>query len=132
MLTQEQIDKINSQCPYEQGIFIQPYGIPTDIKELVVYGRYETGGITGGSCWGTERHYYTEDAPKDRMKVLDLVLKELKPNITFLEYREISELIHDNSERDEGDYYGNCKDWKIEYIILSELYNLLATWEEEK
>jgi len=55
------------------------------------------------------------------MKVLELVLKVLKPQISFLEYRMIEGLIHDNSET-EYEYYGNSTDWKIEYIKLSDLY----------
>ena len=55
------------------------------------------------------------------MKVLDLVLKEIKPDVTFLQFREIENLIKTNSET-EHEYYGNCTDFEIEYIILSELY----------
>ena len=46
------IKEINNKCPYNQGIFKEPYGIPIHIKELVVYCRYETGGYSGGNCWG--------------------------------------------------------------------------------
>jgi len=124
-LTKEQIEKINGEAPSDQGVFFQPYGIPVIIKELVVYCRYETGGVTGGSCWeSSDPHDYTADPPKDRMKVLDLVLKELKPNISFLEYRIIEGLIHNNSET-EYEYYGNSTDWTIEYIKLSDLYEAL-------
>jgi len=34
-LTEEQIKEINSKCPYNQGIFLQPYGIPVHIKNLL-------------------------------------------------------------------------------------------------
>ena len=59
------------------------------------------------------------------MKVLELVLKVLKPQISFLEHRMIEGLIHDNSET-EHEYYSNSTDWKIEYIKLSDLYKMLA------
>jgi hypothetical protein len=61
-------------------------------------------------------------------KVLDLVLKELKPNITFLQYREIEELVRKGDGSDDKDYYGNCTDFAFEYIVLSELINLLETF----
>jgi len=35
-MTQEQIDAINQKCPYGQGIFFQPNGVPTHIKENMV------------------------------------------------------------------------------------------------
>lgn len=131
-LTQEQIDRINKAAPNdwqsnEQGIFTQPFGIPVHIKEPVVYCRYENGGFRGGSCWDdSDPQPYEASAPKDKMKVLDLALKELKPDITFLQFREIENLIHTNEET-EYEYYGNSTDYKIEYIILSELINFLET-----
>lgn len=125
-LTQEQIEAINKECPYNQGVFREPYGIPVKIKEPVIYCRYETGGYSGGSCWDdSDPQPYSEEPPKDRMKVLELVLKVLKPQISFLEYRMIEGLIQDNSET-EYEYYGNSTDWKIEYIKLSDLYEALA------
>jgi len=130
LLSEEQIQKINKECPYEQGVFYQPYGVPVHIKEHVIYCRYEISGYEGGSCWGEdEPHYYERDPPKDRMKVLDIVLEELCPKITYLQYREIERLIHDNTET-KYEYYGNSEDYKIEYIILSELCKLLSKFEE--
>lgn len=132
-LTKEQIEKINKLAPNEyqtneQGIFTEPYGIPVHIKEPVIYCRYENGGVTGGSCWGdSDPRHYTKDAPKDKMKVLDLVLKELKPDLTFLQFREIEGLIHTNEET-EHEYYGNCVEWSIEYIILSDLIKMLESF----
>ncbi len=124
-LTDEDIAQINNECPYDQGIFKEPYGIPVHIKEHVIYGRYESGGYSGGSCWDdSDPRPYSNDAPHDRMKVLDIVLKKIRPNTTFLEYRMLSGLIHNNSET-EYEYYGNSTDWTIEYIILSELYEAI-------
>ncbi len=124
-LTNEIIAKINNECPYDQGVFREPYGIPVHIKEYVIYGRYVSGGYSGGSCWDdSDPRPYSEEPPKDRMKVLDIVLKELRPNVTLLEYRMLSGLIHNNSET-EHEYYGNSTDWTIEYIILSELYEAI-------
>ena len=126
-LSEEQIKDINKLAPNEwqeneQGIFKQPYGIPVHVKEPVIYCRYETGGYSGGSCWDdSDPRPYSKDTPKDKMKVLDLVLKEIKPDITFLQFREIEKLIKTNSET-EYEYYGNCTDFEIEYIILSELH----------
>ena len=119
-LTKEDIDAINRECSNsEQGIYKEPYGIPVRIKEPVIYMRWETGGIGGGSCWGTE-HYNKEGEPKPKFKILDLVLKRLKPDISFLEFREIEELIHTNSET-QHHYYGNSSEYSIEYIVLHEL-----------
>lgn len=124
-LNEEQISEINAACPSNQGVFFQPYGIPVHIKELVVYCRYETGGVTGGSYHENScNRSYVSDKPADRMKVLDLVLGYLKPRISFLEYRQLESLVHNNEET-EYEYYGNSTDWMIEYIKLSDLYEAL-------
>lgn len=49
-LTQSQIELINEACPYGQGVFREPFGIPNHIKELVVYTKWDSGGMRGGSC----------------------------------------------------------------------------------
>lgn len=132
-LTEYQIDNINKLAPNdwqvnEQGIYKQPYGIPTNIKGYVIYMRWETGGKTGGgyhedSCLRT----YTSDNKKPKFKVLDLVLQELMPSISFLQYREIEELIKTTDYTDNDDYYGNCTYFDVEYIILDELLEKLKS-----
>lgn len=131
-LNQSQIDKINKACSdnynANQGVYFQPNGVPVRIKELVIYTRYETGGVSGGSCWdSSDPRPYTEEPPKNKFKVLDMVLKELMPNITYLQFKEIDSLIH-SEEESEREYYGNHTDYKVEYIVLSELYKLLETF----
>lgn len=136
-LTKEQIEKINSLSPMEwqeneQGIFTEPYGIPNNIKEPVIYMRWETGGISGGSYHEySNPQPYTSDKGKPKFECLDLVLKELMPNISFLQFREIEKLIQ-SSQETEWEYYGNCTDFEIEFIVLSELINKLKEYENNQ
>lgn len=126
-LTQTQIEAINKECPYGQGIFREPFGIPNDIKELVVYTKWTSGG-RGGSCWDDENTVnedYTNDRPSDAFKVLDLTLKILKPEVSFLQFKEIQNLVHSNTETDYG-YYGDYTEDTIEWIVLSDLYEALS------
>lgn len=125
-LTKEQIESINNECPYNQGIFKEPFGIPDFIKELVIYTRWTSGGKPG-SCWDDENtvnESYSSSRPDDAFKVLDLTLKALKPDITFLQYREIERLIDSNEKTDYG-YYGDYTEETIEWIKLSDLYKIL-------
>jgi len=124
-LTKEQIIEINKKCPENQGIFVEPNGIPLKIKEPVIYCRYETGGYSGGN-WSkdSDPRPYTTDIPKDKMKVLEIVFMVLCPNISFLQYKQIENLIDEN-DYSEHEYYGNCTDWKVVFIQTSKLYNLL-------
>lgn len=124
-LTDDQIKRINKQCPYGQGVFLQPFGIPDSVKELVVYGSYESGGVSGGNCWNDAKpEPYFNEPPRDRMMVLDLIMEELCPNITLLQYRKIEKMINtlSNSRRE---YYGNYTNNEIEYLELSKIYKVL-------
>ena len=130
MLSKDKIDEINSKCPSDQGVFMQPYGIPVDIKELVVYTRYKTGGTRGYSYHDdSENEEYATPEPANKWEVLDIVLEELCPNISYLQYRKIIKLMHDNDET-ENEYYGNSTEWKVEYIILSELLDKINEFKK--
>ena len=80
--------------------------------------------MEGGNCWGDEPESFDKDAPEDRHKILELVLSEIFPDITLLEFLRLGELWHDNTET-EYEYYGNSTDRRIEYMILSELEDLV-------
>ncbi len=74
MLTTNQIESINKKCPYGQGIFIEPFGIPNHIKEYVIYSKWQS---EINFPLGAESYL----RPNSAFKVLDLTLKELKPDI---------------------------------------------------
>ena len=120
----ETIKEINEKCPYDQGIHKQPWGIPDNIQEYVIYSRYVVGGHRGGSCWGDVARPFSEKEPDDSLKVLDITLETLAPSLTFLHYRRVLELVN-CSEDSQWEYYGNSTDWEIKYVILSELEVLL-------
>ena len=125
-LTQEQIEDINDECTYGQGIFMEPFGIPNSIKELVIYTKWNSGG-RGGSCFDDEdtvNEEYLLDRPDNAFEVLDLVLKALKTEITFSQLKEIESLFDSNTESDYG-YYGDYTEDTIEWIKLSDLYKVL-------
>lgn len=124
-LSKEDIEEINQKSPYGQGVFTQPTGISTDIKTPVVYMRWESEGRPG-SCWDNEdtvNEIYYNREPK--FEALDLVLSKIKPEITYLEYKNVESLIKQSSKT-EGGYYGDYSEYSHNYIILDDLYNLLG------
>jgi len=126
-LTKEQVDDINKECPYGQGVFREPFGIPNNIKGLVVYTKW-VSGFRGGSCWDDEdtvNDSQSSDRPDDAFLVLDKVLRILKPDITYLDFRRIEALKKSNKETDYG-YYGDYTEDTIEWMELEDLIEELT------
>ena len=128
--TQTLIEEVNSECPYGQGIFFQPYGIPVNVKEHVLVSSYTTSGIRGGSCWGTKHEHYQNEKPNDHMIVLEKYLTKVFPDCKYLQFKEIERLI-ESDERFEQEYYGNNSNVCYEWIVLSELEKIIERFKDE-
>lgn len=132
-LTQEDISEINSKSPNiwqenEQGIFTEPFGVDK-IKEPVIYMRWETGGVSGGSCWDTSNpQYYSKSGEAPSFTALYLVLRKLCPTLSYLDYKIIESKVV-STEKTEFEYYGNRTDFGIKYIKLSDVYEVLKSIE---
>lgn len=83
---------------------------------------WDSIGFRGGDCWGNEAESYSNDEPD--FEVLDLVLAELRPNITYLDYKKVNKLIREDTDS-EWEYYGNSTTYEVKFIILNDLINLL-------
>tara|TARA_R110000850_G_scaffold65151_2_gene145971 strand:- start:1257 stop:1664 length:408 start_codon:yes stop_codon:yes gene_type:complete len=131
-LTRKQIIDINDKAPMdwetnEQGVFTEPTGIPNDIKTPVIYMRWISGGVSGGSCWETSNPEPFENNDPS-FKVLDLVLKQLYPEISYLDFKKIEDLIKSNENIEtKWEYYGNSTEYSIKFIILGDLIKYLET-----
>ena len=132
-LTKDQITEINEieDLPYEQGIYTEPFGIPDDIKDPVLYDRFHNGGYEGGNCWNDDDPEYQESGDnKELFLILDKVLEILRPNITVLELRQLESMIH-NSNKTVYEYYGNSHEYEITYIRLSVVEDFCNKLEEK-
>jgi len=123
-MEQELINKINELCPEDQGIFVEPFGCDGIIEPLI-YMRWITGGLKGGSYHEDSYLRAFDGDGRPQFIALALVLKELNPNLSYLDFIEVENLIHSNEESEYPDYYGNYDEYGIEYIKLSELEQLL-------
>lgn len=125
MFTYEFIEKVNAKCPYGQGIFVQPNGVPTRIKEPVIFSYYVKAGKSGGSCWDSPKPFVNHNVPQDHLRVLEVVLEELCPKITYLQYRRLNAILQSNEDFREHDYYGNFEDWCVNFITESNFKRFL-------
>ena len=126
-LTEEDIKLINGSGEFDswyQGIYKEANGVPNDMKDIAIYMRWNTGGVSGGSCWESSdpQPYDGEDEPD--FKVLDMVLAKLAPSITYLHYKEVEKLII-STETSDYHYYGNYDEYEIKFLPLPVLYKLL-------
>ncbi len=88
-----------------------------------IYIEWKIGGMSGGSCWGTEATPCGGEEKPD-FKDLDAILEHFTPKITFLQYKKLDKLIKE-TEYNVTEYYGNYSDYKRNYIIIKELYETL-------
>lgn len=111
----------------DQGIYTQPTGIPTTEKEPVIYMRWRTGGMHGGSYHSDSCLRKFEGDGKPNFYALDKALSVIYPNITYLQHKEIEHLIKETEDNDYPDYYGNYSEYDVEYIVLEDLYKYIFT-----
>ncbi len=109
------INKINKEL-FNKGIGNQSISmgykceyVPNSIKELVVYSCSSEYGI------------------KNHMVILDMIIDEICPNISYNNYKEIKSLIETDIEKEYG-YYGDSDEYLCSYIILSKLEKLIENF----
>lgn len=82
-----------------------------------------TGG-TSGSCWGPELMSVSPDAPEE-LTSLDDFLSDYFPEITFMQYKKISNAVSTDTAS-EGDYYGGTTHSVKKIMYYSTLQELLV------
>lgn len=127
-LTSDDIATINKELytqreDNEQGIYLEPFGVPNDVKEPVVYARAHTGGYSGGDYRGSKAKKFSVSA-NTNFDALDAACLVIKPNISLFEYRKIRSAVTESAKTC-YEYYGNCDDYIVQYIPLSTIYSIL-------
>src|SRR5215217_7943191 len=75
------------------------------IYEGCIVQKHISGGAQGGNCWGDDAEYFTNNHPPQKFLPLDNILKIAKPEISYLKYKEIEDLIVHGEDHDR-EYYG--------------------------
>lgn len=95
-------------------------------KELHI--EWLTGGMRGGNCWGGEpqriESWELDNEPD--FESLDEVLEHFAPQITFMEYKRLNQVVVEEDSRFEPDYYGNSSEYTIKKVELKKLYKWLV------
>ncbi len=94
--------------------------------------KWYTGGISGGSCWNdsNDSNYYSSSGnPPEELHDLDTILEQVKPDLSFLQYKKLTKQLVKTDNWSVGEYYGNSSEYMCKYIDLRDLYNYLRDYE---
>src|ERR1019366_6274789 len=86
---------------------------------------WETGGASGGNCWGDSADRHRDSEPEPELD-LTALFEKVCPNMTFLQYRKVMKDIVVQSSRTEHEYYGNYTEYSIKIVQYRVLYNKLV------
>ena len=117
-LVEEQVSQFDSYASsYEKtdGFYI------SDGK---IIQKHETGGASGGNCWGDDAEYFSSDYSTQDFLPLEKILTLVKPDIAYLKVKEIERLITEDSETD-YEYYGNHTRYDLYKLDIRQLYDKL-------
>jgi hypothetical protein len=86
--------------------------------------KHVSGGAEGGNCWGDEARYFSNNSGPQKFIPLDNILKAVAPEISYLKYKEIEDLIVEGEDCDR-EYYGNYTDYTTFSLDIEKLYDTL-------
>lgn len=123
--------KVNKliDTPYIEKLYHYPDGNKFNSKAAPKFDYAasceEIGGAHGGSCWGGEAERYTTSDPPDGYGFIDTIIENLFPETTYKTYRKIVAAL-ETFEYNDYAYYGNYTTYRIRWIELKKLYELLC------
>jgi hypothetical protein len=86
-----------------------------------------TGGMSGGNCWNDrEPTYEASDNPPEELTDLDVVLTMFWPDMTFLQYKELTRALLKEDSYTQSEYYGNTSNYSYKLVVLKDLFNYLV------
>lgn len=95
-----------------------------------IYVEWETGGYSGGSCWGGTPEAYTTGNPDEDLVAFDVLVEVLRPDIRFMDYRIMKgALVKSGSYSSGHDYYGNSTNTGYREVRLQDLYEYMKEKE---
>lgn len=91
-------------------------------NETTIIQRHKTCGAEGGNCWGDDARYFSNHKSASEFLPLDSILSAVAPEIPYLKYRQITNIITEDHETDH-EYYGNYTDYEIYKLDIRQLYD---------
>ena len=99
----------------------------SEVDRQYLWMSHCTGGMRGGSCWGTHSERYSTNDSMPNFNSLYELYEKVCPNISFLHGKKIeSTLVSETDCSDYADYYGNYHEYVIKYIHLPSLHEYMV------
>lgn len=122
----------NAHLPFElrQHLITEKYpsvnrwstdGLPLD----AFYAAWETGGYSGGSCYGGTASRYSSNSPEAELGGLDEFLEKHAPAVTLLVFRKLERRVKRDSFT-EGGYYGNSTEHAYKWLTFEDAWTTLV------
>lgn len=87
---------------------------------------WSTGGMSGGNCWNDcAPTYRASDEQPAEFQLLDTILEHFKPNISFIQYKLLTQTLVEHGSRTSDEYYGNSSEYATKTIELEKLFNYM-------
>lgn len=134
--------KIFKECITKMGIEIHrvdptdpeclghSYGSKANEANIVDYigNVHTTGGKRGGNCYSGKATEWVNFHPIEPVveRAIDTILMEYWPDIEYLTYKTVILPMMRTTSYYENEYYGNSTDYILTYVVLEDLFVLLA------
>ena len=84
---------------------------------------WQTGGHSGGNCYGDSAEAFTIDNPAIKeLYLLDDIILQLTPELKYSQYREVMKYMPIiNTTSGDYEYYGNDRMYHLKYFKISDL-----------
>lgn len=123
--TVEYLNALDYDDPCRPTFYIDHVGDTLTQEEHV-------GGSSGAGCWDDTPSLPYRDNDVKPSDMLECILERVAPDISFLEYRRLQQLVTEHEEDRYHDYYGNYSTYRITRISVSELVGALNKMEQDK
>jgi hypothetical protein len=102
--------------------------VPEPIKpeEAFVSVEWVSGGVTGGSCWGSSADIPVNADPEPEFECLDRILEAISPTISFIQYKRLRADCVEHDTKCQCGYYGNSTNYAVKRVKILTLYNALV------
>lgn len=105
-------------------IFADKYNISLQ-DDLYMHSDTWSLGGSYENCWGTGGSISPDDQPKS-FELLDDLLQEVCPSMSFLQYKKIENECVETGESSESDYYGGCEYFAYFKCDIEKLVDMLS------